>query len=42
MGVGAANHQGETFRVRVPYLTRLPLGVLLTVFDALPKVWDLI
>lgn len=28
--------------MRVLYLTRLPLEVGLAVFDALPKVWDLI
>lgn len=29
-------------RARVHYFTRLPLEIRLAVFDALPKVWDLI
>jgi hypothetical protein len=28
--------------LRVHYLTRLPLEIFLAMFDALPKVWDLI
>lgn len=38
----AVNRWGEKCSTRVHYFTRLPLEILLAVFDALPKVWDLI